>query len=227
MNRPFAVSRALRLLVGSALCATSALAMDYSQLIDFPALSSKLNGFPITLEKAIEDSEKLTGAKATEAYLNYSAPTPFYAVRLFGTASSWAIQINAMSGEVMTKQETLKIPGEPIKGKVTKTASGLEYYDLVSGKGPKPAGPEAKVKVHYTGYFVDGSKFDSSVGGDPISFTLNEVIQGWIEGVGSMKVGGKRKLIIPHNLAYGPQGRPGIPPNAMLIFDIELIELPK
>ena len=79
--------------------------------------------------------------------------------------------------------------------------------------------------MHYTGWLTDGTKFDSSVDrGQTITFPLNGVIAGWTEGVGSMKVGGKRKLIIPSNLGYGPQGAGNvIPGGATLVFDIELI----
>ena len=117
-------------------------------------------------------------------------------------------------------------PGDAVDGAATVTASGLKYYDIVVGDGAQPSGPATRVTVHYTGWLTDGTKFDSSVDrGRPSTFGLNGVIDGWTEGVGSMRVGGKRKLVIPSDLAYGPGGRPSIPPNATLIFDIELLEI--
>ena len=120
-----------------------------------------------------------------------------------------------------------ELPGEPIGDapKVT-TESGLIYYDLKVGDGEMPSGPDTKVKVHYTGYLNDGTKFDSSVDrGSPAEFTLNQFISGWTEGVGSMRVGGKRKLVIPYNLAYGEAGNARIPAKATLVFDVELLDI--
>ena len=109
---------------------------------------------------------------------------------------------------------------------LTKTASGLGYVDLVEGTGPQPR-PGESVRVHYTGWLENGKKFDSSHDRrEPLVFPIRQgqVIKGWDEGVGSMKVGGKRKLVIPANLGYGDQGAAGvIPPGATLIFEVELL----
>jgi peptidylprolyl isomerase/FKBP-type peptidyl-prolyl cis-trans isomerase FkpA len=97
--------------------------------------------------------------------------------------------------------------------------------ELVAGKGPEAARGKT-VEVHYTGWLVDGTKFDSSVGGSPFSFRLGagEVIEGWDLGVAGMKVGGKRKLTLPPELGYGARGAPpDIPPNATLVFEVELL----
>ena len=109
---------------------------------------------------------------------------------------------------------------------LTKTASGLGYVDLVEGTGPQPK-PGESVRVHYTGWLEDGKKFDSSHDRrEPLVFPIGKghVIKGWDEGVGSMKVGGKRKLVIPAHLGYGDRGAGNvIPPGATLIFEVELV----
>jgi len=113
---------------------------------------------------------------------------------------------------------------------VVKTPSGLGYQDLLVGTGPAPTAGKP-VKVHYTGWLENGKKFDSSVDrGEPFVFTIGagQVIPGWDEGVMTMKVGGKRKLTIPANLGYGAAGAGGvIPPNATLIFEVELLDVAK
>ncbi|MDP7008165.1 MAG: M3 family metallopeptidase [Phycisphaerales bacterium] len=120
-----------------------------------------------------------------------------------------------------------QLPGDPVTGEATTSDSGLSWYDMKEGGGPQPAGATSTVEVHYTGWLNDGTKFDSSVDrGQTISFPLNGVIAGWTEGVGSMHVGGKRKLVIPSNLGYGPNGMPPvIPGGATLIFDVELVSV--
>lgn len=108
------------------------------------------------------------------------------------------------------------------------TQSGLQYQDLVVGTGAEAIAGKS-VSVHYTGLLQDGSKFDSSLDrGQPFTFTLGagQVIPGWDEGVAGMKVGGKRKLVVPPDLGYGAQGYPPvIPANATLIFEVELLEV--
>ncbi len=113
-----------------------------------------------------------------------------------------------------------------VTGDGVKTPSGLQYWDIKVGTGQE-AKEGSRVRVHYTGWLTSGKKFDSSVdAGKPFDFRIGngEVIKGWEEGVSGMKVGGKRQLRIPPQLAYGKEGYPGaIPPNATLIFDIQLL----
>ena len=132
---------------------------------------------------------------------------------------------------LIVEMELLEIPETPEATDVdaadyTTTDSGLQYYDLVVGDGAEAKSGQA-ITVHYTGWLEDGTVFDSSVErGQPFPFTLGvgQVIPGWDEGVEGMKIGGKRQLRVPADLAYGEQGAPGtIPPNATLIFEVELL----
>jgi FKBP-type peptidyl-prolyl cis-trans isomerase len=114
------------------------------------------------------------------------------------------------------------------EGRTVTTASGLKYTDEKVGTGAEAKKGDT-ISVHYTGTLTDGTKFDSSRDrGQPFSFKLGagKVIKGWDEGVAGMKVGGKRKLTIPPELAYGKRGAGGvIPPDATLVFDVELLEV--
>ncbi|MBI3540151.1 MAG: FKBP-type peptidyl-prolyl cis-trans isomerase [Candidatus Eisenbacteria bacterium] len=129
------------------------------------------------------------------------------------------------AGATATAQTTT--PSAPA-GEVT-MPNGLKYQDLTVGTGAEAAAGK-KVRVHYTGWLTNGTKFDSSVDrNSPFEFTLgaHEVISGWDQCVAGMKVGGKRKLTIPPELGYGAAGTPGgpIPPNATLLFDVELLDV--
>jgi peptidylprolyl isomerase len=124
-------------------------------------------------------------------------------------------------------------PQEPpefveIDAPVVTTESGLKYMELEEGTGPAPQRGQT-VAVHYTGWLVNGSRFDSSLlRGRPLTFEVGtgKVIAGWDEGVSTMKVGGKRRLIIPPALGYGRTGNGPIPPNATIVFDVELVAIP-
>ncbi len=106
------------------------------------------------------------------------------------------------------------------------TESGLKYVDLQEGIGRTPVKGQRLV-VHYTGYFTDGRLFDSSSEERPFEFVLGsgQVIKGWEEGLATMKAGGKRRLIVPPHLAYGSRGKGNIPPEATLIFEVELLSI--
>ncbi len=138
----------------------------------------------------------------------------------FRTISTWVMIIG---GWVLLQGAGTGLGAEPIK-----TSSGLEYVDLVTGDGREAHVGETAV-VHYTGWLENGTKFDSSVDrGDPFSFRLGagRVIKGWDEGVVGMKIGTKRRLIIPPHLGYGSRGAGRvIPPDATLIFEVELLDL--
>ena len=141
-------------------------------------------------------------------------------------------KINPMLQERMQKvQAQAAAEGEAFREKAAQeegavqTASGLIFKELTAGTGASPKATD-RVKVHYHGSLIDGTVFDSSVDrGEPVTFALDQVVEGWTEGLQMMKVGGKAKLTIPPELAYGPGGREGIPPNATLIFEVELLAI--
>jgi FKBP-type peptidyl-prolyl cis-trans isomerase FkpA/FKBP-type peptidyl-prolyl cis-trans isomerase FklB len=138
-----------------------------------------------------------------------------------------AMKKQAEEGEANKKKATEFLEKNKSAAGVKTTASGLQYQVIKEGDGPTPK-KEDSVKCHYTGTLIDGTKFDSSVDrGQPAEFPVSGVIPGWTEALQLMKVGSKYKLFIPPELAYGPAGRPGIPPNSALVFEVELLEIVK
>ncbi|MCB0275218.1 MAG: FKBP-type peptidyl-prolyl cis-trans isomerase [Calditrichaeota bacterium] len=145
-------------------------------------------------------------------------------------------QCISMAGKLMQEMQKQKMEASKAEGDaflaenakkdgVTVLPSGLQYKVIQEGTGKQPAATD-EVTVHYRGTFVDGKEFDSSFKrNQPATFPLNRVIPGWTEGLQLMKEGAKYEFYIPGNLAYGPRGRQGIPPNATLIFEVELISV--
>jgi FKBP-type peptidyl-prolyl cis-trans isomerase len=130
-------------------------------------------------------------------------------------------------GEANLKKSTEFLEKNKTAEGVQTTASGLQHIVLKEGTGATPT-DEDTVKCHYVGTLINGEKFDSSIDrGQPAEFPVKGVIPGWTEALKLMKVGGKSKLFIPPNLAYGAQGRPGIPANSALVFEVELLEIMK
>lgn len=131
----------------------------------------------------------------------------------------------AKQAEVQAKQGRDFLEKNKTAAGVKVTPSGLQYQVVSEGKGEKPKATDT-VTVHYTGKLLDGTTFDSSVeSGKPVSFPLNGVIKGWTEGLQLMPVGSKFKFFIPPELAYGERGVSSIPPNSVLVFDVELIKI--
>jgi len=204
---------------------------DYTRLPPDPSeVCGVLNNCAFSIIEAAIKAEKETGGRLNSIEMIHGKNQTVFKAVCYTESQEITITMDSKSGDVIaTAANESVLPGFKVAEgiELQESDSGLMWYDLEVGDGPSPASPASTVVVHYAGYLVDGTKFDASYDrGQTISFPLNRVIKGWTEGVGSMKVGGKRKLLIPSDLAYGPQGRPGaIPPSAFLIFDVELFEV--
>jgi FKBP-type peptidyl-prolyl cis-trans isomerase FkpA len=181
-------------------------------------MSKQLSVFNFSVEEYEFVQQGITDAAAGKTL----AADPEAYKQNIGTLAQTRMQAAAQKQKELAKPYLEKAAKE--KG-AEKLSSGLIYQEIKAGTGAKPKATDI-VKVHYTGTFIDGKEFDSSVKrGQPVEFPLGQVIPCWTEGVGKMKVGGKAKLICPSDIAYGDQGRPPvIVGGATLIFEVELLD---
>ena len=170
---------------------------------------------------------QVTGGQTEAIAANLTAPDATVTAE---TQIAQAAEDLTAEEETMSEEISEEMTGEEAstEATLTTTESGLQYEDIVEGTGAMPQSGQ-RVTVHYTGTLEDGTKFDSSRDRNrPFSFTIGvgQVIKGWDEGVASMRVGGQRNLIIPPELGYGSRGAGGvIPPDATLLFDVELLRI--
>ncbi len=183
----------------------------------FSAMIDSMDIDPVLLAKGMFDAKEgkttLDGNSAQSYIMTYMQ-------------KKQAEQMKKMYGKNIDDGEKFLAENKKRDG-VQETASGLQYEVITMGTGAMPK-PEEVVRVHYTGTLMDGTKFDSSVDrGEPAEFGVNQVIQGWQEGIQLMPVGSKFKFYIPYELGYGENGTGPIPPYSTLVFEVELLEIVK
>jgi peptidylprolyl isomerase len=227
-NSAGAIGLWLAVMVAAPVVSLTAQEVDYTALPPEPAeVEKQVRACHITLDQAITTARQAVGGVAKSAELKLDLQPPAIEVVVYAEGLARRVLVNADDGEVLEITEVPRFPGAPVTGEWIETESGLKYYDIKVGEGPQPGEPDALVKLHYTGWLTDGSKFDSSYDrGDPVTIPANRFIPGWTEGIKTMRAGGVRKLIIPPDLAFGERGRPPVvPPNATLIYDLELLDV--
>ena len=193
-------------------------------------LHFRLDGSKTKLLKAVQLAEELTGGLAQKATARVGSVAIQFDVETV-TVEKMEKVVVMEDGTISERVVIPRFPGSSVvpDSEMVRTDSGLAYFDLVDGTGEVPPAVTSTVKVHYSGYLVDGTKFDSSVDrGQPASFPLNRVIKGWTEALQLMKVGSQWELYVPSELGYGPRGTGAdIGPNSTLIFKVELLEVVK
>jgi len=240
-NRP-AMGRRSRLLAAGAIllaagfAAASGLlaspARDWSRL---PAphgeVESMLAASPTSLARAMEIARSSANADAGAAVrsvgFEVDSDPLVITVDLHANGERRIVRIDAASGTVLESASIGRFPGELVVGDWRESPTGLKWYDLEIGDGAEIASEDAVVELHYAGYLVDGTRFDSSYeNGQPVRLPVDGFLPGWTEGLASMRVGGRRKLILPPSLAFGAVGSPPvIPPDATLVFDVEVLDV--
>ncbi len=188
-------------------------------------IGQSLRQIPMELDaEAVVQAVKdvLTGGKIALSQEEYAATMQAFQAKMQAAEQEAA---QAAAGNNTAAQEAFLAENKGKDGVVT-TDSGLQYTVMTEGEGPKPT-KDNTVRVHYTGTLLDGTVFDSSVQrGEPAEFGVGQVISGWTEALQLMNVGSKYKLFIPSELAYGARGAgQAIGPNAMLIFEVELLDI--
>jgi len=192
-------------------------------IVNYNALqadSLKLN--PSIVAKAMLDGEKGKPEMSDEIARGFIMS--FVTERQAAQAEKQAEQDKLLYKDYVAENEAFLSKNKDKAG-VTVTPSGLQYEVIKMGTGSKPTAANT-VRVHYTGTFIDGTEFESSISaGQPVEFPVSGVISGWTEALQLMPVGSKFKLYIPQDLAYGAQGREGIKPFSTLIFEVELLDI--
>lgn len=202
---------------------------DYETLPPDPAVViQQLQGLQVGIAKAVEIAQKEVGGVANSATVERDGVPPAIIVDVYSAKSLSRVKVDATNGKILERKDTARFPGDPVSGQWTELPSGLKYFELKVGDGPLPTSPKTVVAIIYSAWLIDGTLVDRSNDyGESLVIAASKLVAGLDEGLRTMKVGGKRKLLLPYDLAYGVGGKPPtVPPKATLIIDVELVGLP-